>query len=1071
MEEDPAQNPPPVAKVRSYKRLVPLQPLTIPTLPPLASTSSPTSVAPSPITPVSSTSAQTPLRAKRRSKWEKVDDILSTYGFHNLGDFLATLFYHHARGEEDPRTPRHAAAVTAFLQGASTFKMANLIELIYDHPQSRPRKKFPDQVSAAFSPRKSLDTMRFARPCLSAWAARTVGDEVYRRIGRLAKKSDDPESRTHVRAATNGRTPDANVATWDHMEFTIQRLADQYREADEFVWYLTECFCAPRVKGKVVVRKRRPHPVIQVGAISSFIISRNSYASGDLALPLGIWHFACKSHVDVKRVYCRFGSIVSDSTARKALNSMSAASLETLQASVRDATARGESEWGKILDNVQQYSTVYEHGLGRENQLKVGTACTAFRFQDCKPGAFDANDHIARSIKQERQSMTTENVFASIDWSHNSSVTELHLVRVLAEFTPHLNPLTKEISARFREAPIVKHRLRANRKTPVQPLATNTEREVETQGMARALVDFDGQMGVEPEKSDNLLSWARGDGASHTTMQRLKKYLAVTPDIYKSFNVISTPETWHTKATDLNACASNHYGPAASKDPSSLSRSSNAANMKRPTDLEKCDFYPTSRSMTLIWEARALDCWRHILGIDSDIHAHFEELAAHDAPPSVDDLLEQASILRERYASQSAYDQSLSKEEYDDASPRGKVPRGSPWTARCAREGEPTAQPEIDTDMPGTDGPKIHTEEAGFDGDRVFSNAILFLMEFGWWIELNYAIPEGDVGRVMEILKIFIFTFGGTSNQNYMGYMLDLYALLEFECSPELKEALLNNWLINLSGEIGKWLEGDLMQEHYIKWLEDMVSRRGGDFDDKFYRQTISPNVHNFLKIKENIESAFELKRRGKSHTSPHLRDETKILLRMYKEEELHLFRSGRSMGHAAINRFDRGYQRLEGGKMAEFLERSAVYANILHDMELTRKHPEGAQVTNADPESPPSSDRSSSPQTPHSDRSPSSTSIHSIHSSASRSSRSSASRSAADSVHAWDDVDDSDEHLTSGSDLAVTIDSETGRMSADWYEEEEFESVLERLCGAEELETSEEEDEPDSSEAGSDSE
>ncbi|KAJ7495704.1 hypothetical protein B0H11DRAFT_2227223 [Mycena galericulata] len=293
---------------------------------------------------------------------------------------------------------------------------------------------------------------------------------------------------------------------------------------------------------------------------------------------------------------------------------MSAASLETLQASVRDATARGESEWGKILDNVKQYSPVYEHGLGHENQLKVGTACTAFGYEDCKPGAWNADDHIARVVKQERQSMTTESVFSSIDWVHNHSATELHFVRVLAEFTPHLNPLTKEISARFRAAPIAKHRLRPDRKTPVQSLATNAEREVENQGMVRAYLDFDGQLGVDPEKSDNILSWLRGDGASHATMMRLKKYLAVTTNIYKSFrNVISTPETWHTKATDLNACASNHYGPAASKDPSSLSRSSNAANMKRPTDLKKRDFYPTSRSMTLIWEARLLDCWRYVL--------------------------------------------------------------------------------------------------------------------------------------------------------------------------------------------------------------------------------------------------------------------------------------------------------------------------------------------------------------------------------------------------------------------------------------------------------------------------
>jgi hypothetical protein len=54
------------------------------------------------------------------------------------------------------------------------------------------------------------------------------------------------------------------------------------------------------------------------------------------------------------------------------------------------------------------------------------------------------------------------------------------------------------------------------------------------------------------------------------------------------------------------------------------------------------------------------------------------------------------------------------------------------------------------------DGPKSHKEKEDFDGDQLLSNSILFLMEFGWWIELNYAIPEGDVGRVFEILKEFI---------------------------------------------------------------------------------------------------------------------------------------------------------------------------------------------------------------------------------------------------------------------------------------------------------------------------
>lgn len=68
----------------------------------------------------------------------------------------------------------------------------------------------------------------------------------------------------------------------------------------------------------------------------------------------------------------------------------------------------------------------------------------------------------------------------------------------------------------------------------------------------------------------------------------------------------------------------------------------------------------------------------------------------------------------------------------------------------------------------------------------------------------------------------------------------------------------------------------DLFQEHCNRWLEDMVQKHGGKFDDSFYQQTISPSVHCFLRIKEEFEFAFILSRRSKSHTSPYLRDEYK---------------------------------------------------------------------------------------------------------------------------------------------------------------------------------------------------
>lgn len=183
---------------------------------------------------------------------------------------------------------------------------------------------------------------------------------------------------------------------------------------------------------------------------------------------------------------------------------------------------------------------------------------------------------------------------------------------------------------------------------------------------------------------------------------------------------------------------------------------------------------------------------RIVLGCDSDLLAHFDELAANDCLPTLNDLLDQASIIRERYACQTAYDQSLDKIEQDEVPERTKFPEGSVWTPSNAPE-PPAVSLDPDVDMPDPkdipndpkdtsddepaaegasavpeeaspestadkDGPKIHKEPPGFNGDRVLSNAILFLMEFGWWVELNYAIPEGDVGRVLEILKVYVPT-------------------------------------------------------------------------------------------------------------------------------------------------------------------------------------------------------------------------------------------------------------------------------------------------------------------------
>jgi hypothetical protein len=280
---------------------------------------------------------------------------------------------------------------------------------------------------------------------------------------------------------------------------------------------------------------------------------------------------------------------------------------------------------------VQEFVDVYEQGIGRQSQLKVGTAATWVALQDCAPGAFDAADYHARVALKQRKELTTLSLFDDIDWEHIERVTSLHWVRVLVEFAPELNNLLPNINEMFRTHPIAKHRMRADRPADFfQPLGTNSEHETETQGMERAVRDFETQIGMDPDADTGLLTWIRGDGASYANLLRLNKYCA---PLGKFKNKITTPEIWHTGATDLNSIAANHYGLATSSDPSSLSKCSNAAGFKRPSNIKSCDYYPTVRNLTLIWTAHILDCWRCVLNSQYSSAVDFSYFTAFYSAP------------------------------------------------------------------------------------------------------------------------------------------------------------------------------------------------------------------------------------------------------------------------------------------------------------------------------------------------------------------------------------------------------------------------------------------------------
>ncbi|EDR00803.1 uncharacterized protein LACBIDRAFT_333858 [Laccaria bicolor S238N-H82] len=352
-------------------------------------------------------------------------------------------------------------------------------------------------------------------------------------------------------------------------------------------------------------------------------------------------------------------------------------------------------------------------------------------------------------------------------------------------------------------------------------------------------------------------------------------------------------------------------------------------------------------------------------GAKPDLLSHFKSLTSRNELPSLDTLIQQAGSLIDRYASQDAYDQALSKAKSSNAPEPMKILFGPAWTNQSTGSTNSAPVPLL----PNEDVPKVHKEADDFDGDHVLANSVLFLQDFGWWIEIAYAVSEGDIGRVFEILKIWIFTFAGSSHHNYMTYLLEVYCLLRYEASRDLRDVILNNWLVNVTGELGKWIEGDLLQEHYNRWLEDMVKKR---------------------------------------------------------DENLHLFCAGRTLGHVAVNQFNQGYDRLQQKKLNDFINKTTAYADIIADIQSSKQAQETAVPSSnleVQDHSQPSNDDSLSD-------------VESVSDSSKSDSASSSTPSSSTETENEDTEDPSNNHLVSSSDYDVYLSSDQLTHKA-WYEQE----------------------------------
>jgi hypothetical protein len=313
-----------------------------------------------------------------------------------------------------------------------------------------------------------------------------------------------------------------------------------------------------------------------------------------------------------------------------------------------------------------------------------------------------------------------------------------------------------------------------------------------------------------------------------------------------------------------------------------------------------------------------------------NLWTYFENLCEHEIP-GFENLFEIAKSLWKSYCNPGAITSFMAGCHFD----RSFVPIGEPWRPEEDVDFKPIPAQAADSD---NEDREIRGEwerkstiavEDGFQGDRMLARSAAFMHEALVSKEVAQAVAEGDVGRVYEGIKVsvgpstrhfltttqaMLITFAGSSHSKYTGYVLDMIGFLECDADQELRTMFLQNWLVNPSGEPGRYIEKDLMQEHHNEVLEERVKVQGKSWDSRAMRDVHSRTVQHVERMKKELRLALGLFPKGWKHTKPHNRPEIKILHDVYRTTQLHKFRRGRQYQSSSsfVDEFTRGGERLE---------------------------------------------------------------------------------------------------------------------------------------------------------------
>ncbi|KAJ6479781.1 hypothetical protein C8R45DRAFT_1216261 [Mycena sanguinolenta] len=177
--------------------------------------------------------------------------------------------------------------------------------------------------------------------------------------------------------------------------------------------------------------------------------------------------------------------------------------------------------------------------------------------------------------------------------------------------------------------------------------------------------------------------------------------------------------------------------------------------------------------------------------------------------------------------------------------------------------------------------------------DITLENAILYNRDALFYIELTRAIKKGDIGRVLNVLAIWMVMMRSPKTMpRYADAIFETLVRIK-KFPPKLRALYLANWLVNLTGKLLGFKPVDLLQEHQNFWAKIIYNAKGTNKSWKWLSM-ITVCIFTLREAMRTVQTAFQIPAYGEKHKNPPLNDEVALIAKALQDDKIQTYTEDR---------------------------------------------------------------------------------------------------------------------------------------------------------------------------------